>query len=333
MSGQRYLITGGSGLLGNGVRRAVEMALGEKIVARDFFFASSADANLSDMAECRALFLKCKPTHLVHLAARVGGLFANMEDNIGFFRDNMRINDNVLQCAHEFHVGRAVFCLSTCVFPSDAPLPLTEDSLHAGPPHFSNEGYATSKRVLEMLVRFYRQRYNYEWFCVIPTNLYGPHDNFDLQDAHVIPSLIHKCYLAKKQGTPFEVFGSGKPVRQFLHSEDAGRAIWKLLSTPSENLGNDHLFILAGDVGTSERTIAQTAEIIAKVMELDTPVKFDTTKADGIFRKPASNARLRNAIGDSFLSAPLEESLAATVRWFVEFYDSGIDKPQHPECL
>ncbi|KAF4752759.1 GDP-L-fucose synthase, partial [Perkinsus olseni] len=132
-------------------------------------------------------------------------------------------------------VKNAVFCLSTCVFPAAAKLPITESDLHQGPPHFSNEGYAYSKRMMECEVRYYRKAYNLpNWVCVVPTNIYGPYDNFHLVNSHVIPALIRKCYEAKERGEGFVVLGTGKPLRQFIYSMDMARIILRLLFQPPQ---------------------------------------------------------------------------------------------------
>ncbi|KAF4661518.1 GDP-L-fucose synthase, partial [Perkinsus olseni] len=201
----------------------------------EWHFVHSGDADLRDCDATAALFDRVKPTHLVHLAARVGGLFANMQDNLGFFEDNLKLNSNVLRSAARVGVKNAVFCLSTCVFPAAAKLPITEADLHQGPPHFSNEGYAYSKRMMECEVRYYRKAYNLpNWLCVVPTNIYGPYDNFHLVNSHVIPALIRKCYEAKERGEAFVVLGTGKPLRQFIYSMDMARIILRLLFQPPQ---------------------------------------------------------------------------------------------------
>eukprot|EP00922_Rhytidocystis_sp_ex-Travisia-forbesii_P071737 GHVS01107059.1.p1 GENE.GHVS01107059.1~~GHVS01107059.1.p1 ORF type:complete len:327 (-),score=56.71 GHVS01107059.1:459-1439(-) len=312
------LVTGGSGLLGHGLSHAVEA---EKAGGgAKFVWLSSKDADLRCYESMKKVFEQYKPTHVVHLAARVGGVFANMADNLGFFRENSLMNDSVLRLCHEYNVGRAVFCLSTCVFPAEAPLPLTEEALHNGPPHFSNEGYAIAKRNLEMLVRFYREQYGHDWICVIPTNLYGPYDNFNLKESHVLPALIHKCFIAKKEGGELLVAGSGKPLRQFLFSYDAGDILLKLLR--HQEKFEVHNMILCGDEITGEYSIKDVAEAIVAAMGHTGGLKFDTSKAEGIFRKTASNAKLRKFVGPAYRFTPLQEGVALTVKWFEGNYDA-----------
>eukprot|EP00922_Rhytidocystis_sp_ex-Travisia-forbesii_P055396 GHVS01082027.1.p1 GENE.GHVS01082027.1~~GHVS01082027.1.p1 ORF type:complete len:333 (-),score=52.35 GHVS01082027.1:96-1094(-) len=317
------LVTGGSGLLGHGLCHAVQTEK-EQLEGGEakFVWLSSKDGDLRCYDSMKKVFELHKPTHVVHLAARVGGVFANMADNLGFFRENTLMNDTILRLSHEYNVQRAVFCLSTCVFPAEAPLPLTEESLHNGPPHFSNEGYATAKRNLEMLVRFYREQYKHDWICVIPTNLYGPYDNFNLKESHVLPALIHKCFVAKKEGGDLLVAGSGKPLRQFLFSYDAGDIILALLKHRTKF--EDHNMILCGDENVGEHSIKAVAESIVKAMGHAGGVKFDTSKAEGIFKKTASNAKLRKFVGVDYRFTPLDEGVAVTAKWFEENYDQHI---------
>ena len=194
-----------------------------------WYFANSKDADLLDEDSTHKLFEKVNPTHVIHLAAKVGGLFANLDGNITFLRENLAMNDNVVKECHKFQVKNALFCLSTCVFPAEIELPMKEDDIHNGIPHPSNQGYAYSKRILEVLVRLHREQFGYNWMCVIPTNIYGPHDNFNLKNSHVIPALIHKCYNSQKAGEPLTLYGTGKPLRQFLHSSDLARILCFLL--------------------------------------------------------------------------------------------------------
>ncbi|KAF8820107.1 GDP-L-fucose synthetase, partial [Cardiosporidium cionae] len=296
------LVTGSTGVVGSALKSAVrENAAFSQM---EFVWLSHTDADCRNFAALRKIFEINRPTHIIHLAARVGGLFANMNDNIGFFYDNMEMNTNVVKLCHEFQVKNGVFCLSTCVFPVDIPLPLTEEDIDKGPPHFSNEGYSISKRCLDMLVRFYREKYNYDWHCVIPTNMYGPGDNFNLEEGHVIPGLIHKCYLAKRDCTPFTIFGSGKPLRQFLYTRDAANLILNILSsTQIENAS----MILCSDSESGEVSIATVAKLIAEVFNFDGEVLFDTSRSDGAFQKTASNVRLRKLTGTDYTFTSLKD--------------------------
>ena len=299
------LVTGGSGLVGNAIRKVVEDD-------SSFIFVSSSDADLTSWDDCLRLFQEKKPSRVIHLAARVGGLYANACNQVGFFETNLQMNLNVVRACHACQVMHAVFCLSTCVFPAEADLPLSETALHAGPPHESNEGYAQSKRMLECHVRFYRKEFNYNWKCIIPTNIYGPFDNFRLEEAHVIPALIHKCWRAFKEGTHFEVRGTGNGLRQFIYADDLARIILTVLESDiCDNL------ICSDDLRT-ETTIGDVAKMIADLFGLSDKIKFDQTQSDGIHKKTASNLKLRNIIGKEFVFTSIEKGIKETVSWFLE---------------
>lgn len=149
--------------------------------------------------ETLKFFQKHKPTHVIHLAAMVGGLFRNLKYNLDFFRINSIINDNVLSISHETGVKKVVSCLSTCIFPDKTTYPIDETMIHNGPPHDSNFGYSYAKRMIDVLNRGYAKQHGLKYTSVIPTNVFGPHDNFNIDDGHVLPGLIHKVYNAKRK--------------------------------------------------------------------------------------------------------------------------------------
>ncbi|KEP65350.1 UNVERIFIED_CONTAM: GDP-L-fucose synthetase [Hammondia hammondi] len=286
-----------------------------------FVFVGSRHADLRDYRQTETLFLRYRPQSLIHLAARVGGLFDNTAHNLEFFQDNVRINDNVVRVAHLLQVGKAVFCLSTCIFPAhyaESGECLVEEHLHNGAPHPSNEGYSYAKRMLEVAVRLHRQRYGHQWRCVVPTNLYGPFDQFSLEKAHVLPALIYKAFVASQENTALVVGGSGSPLRQFLYSEDAAEILLRVLEAPALS-EEESLMILASDTDTSEEaSIAYIAQRIADAFHLSKPLEFDRSRPDGIYRKPVSTARLRRFLGPDFRFVSLEEGIQRTVQWFIQ---------------
>ena len=190
----KVLVTGGSGLVG----KALQKLIGE---SDEWVFLSSADADLRSFEQCQNIFEKYKPTYVIHLAAIVGGLFYNMAAGADFFDGNIRMAINAYKAAHEYRVQKLVSCLSTCIFPDSicqTGQPIDETMLHDGPPHSSNEGYSYAKRMLDILNRTYASQHGRQYTSVILTNIYGPHDNFHLEHAHVIPALIHKASLSEK---------------------------------------------------------------------------------------------------------------------------------------
>ncbi|KAF6022461.1 TSTA3 [Bugula neritina] len=221
------LVTGGSGLVGKAIEHVV--ATGECAEDEKWVFVTSKEADLTDAAAVKKLFSKVKPTHVIHLAAMVGGLFKNMKYNLDFLRKNLAINDNVLQASFESGVVKLVSCLSTCIFPDKTTYPIDETMIHNGPPHNSNFGYSYAKRLIDVQNRAYAEQHGCKYTAVIPTNVFGPHDNFSIEDGHVLPALMHKIYLAKNEGKEFTVWGTGSPRRQFIYSLDLARLfIWTL---------------------------------------------------------------------------------------------------------
>lgn len=315
------LVTGGTGLLGSAIREAVTGdavgdAAGDAAGADTFVFAGSGDADLRDWDQTRSLFERVRPTHVVHLAARVGGLFANMSGNREFFLDNMSINRNVLEACRLAGVQKVVSCLSTCVFPAEAALPLEASAMHAGLPHPSNEGYSHAKRMLEVLSRLYSAETGRPYVCVIPTNLYGPHDNFDLADAHVLPALVHRAHLAAARGEALRVRGTGTPRRQFLYAADAARLVLEVLDRHDDAR---RPVVLSTP---EEVSIAEAAGLVAA--EFGVPVVIDGDEAcDGQRLKTSSPADVL-ALRPDFSFTPLSDGLRATSAWLMRHYPSGV---------
>merc|ERR1712210_27452 len=228
MAPKVILVTGGSGLVGNGIRIASERDPRDD---EKFIFLSSKDADLTDKESTRKVFEKRQPTHVIHLAAKVGGLYGNMKANLEFFRINMAINDNVLSLAKEFKVEKVVSCLSTCIFPDKTTYPIDETMVHNGPPHTSNYGYSYAKRMIDVMNKGYNQQHGCKFTSVIPTNVFGPYDNFNLEESHVIPGLVHKLHVCTQENKPFTVWGTGKARRQFIYSVDLARLfLWAMRS-------------------------------------------------------------------------------------------------------
>lgn len=212
---------------------------------------------------------------------------------------------------------KLISCLSTCVFPDKVSYPIDESHVHLGPPHESNFGYAHGKRLVDVYNHAYNEEFGCNFTSAIPTNIFGPHDNYDLEDSHVIPGLVHKCLLAKKNNTPFVVSGTGKPLRQFIYSRDLAKLfIWQLREYPEI----DPIILSVGE--KEEVSIKQVADAIVKAVGFEGDYKFDTSKADGQFKKTASNEKLMKYIPE-FEFTPFEQALTESVNWFVENYDSA----------
>jgi|TARA_A100001201_G_scaffold125485_1_gene109801 GDP-L-fucose synthase len=296
----KLLVTGGTGLVGSSIPTVHDHHSNIKL--------SSKDGNLVDKEETNKLFSLHKPTHVVHTAARVGGVGGNMSAKGAYYYDNIMINTNVLEACRIYEVTKLVSLLSTCVFPNDIEYPLTEDKFHLGEPHESNYGYSYAKRMIDVQSKVYREQYGVNFVNVIPTNIYGPHDNFDTKNGHVLPSLIHKCYLAKKNNTDLVIWGSGNPLREFIYSKDIGKLIiWAL-----EHYNEPEPIIFSP---SEEISIKDLVDLIVKAVGFTGKVIFDTTKPEGQFRKPSDNSKLRSYLPD-FEFTPIETGIKETVEWF-----------------
>ena len=187
---KNILITGGSGMLGSAFKKLLP----------DAIYISSKDYDLRDRNQVNEMYATHKPEYVIHLASRVGGVLANMQNLGDFYFDNIMMNTNVLDAAKEHKVKKVLSCLSTCVYPDKVSYPLTEDQIHNGPPHSSNYTYAYTKRMIDIQSRAYREQFGCNFISMSPNNLFGEHDNFDLEDSHVIPAMIRKIYEAKQAG-------------------------------------------------------------------------------------------------------------------------------------
>tara|TARA_B100000073_G_scaffold226096_1_gene188531 strand:- start:346 stop:1251 length:906 start_codon:yes stop_codon:yes gene_type:complete len=295
------LVTGGSGMVGTQIKRGIKM--------------SSKDCDLRDWNQTIEYFEKIKPKNVLHCAAKVGGVAGNMAAKGTFFYENTLINSHTLEASRLVGVEKLVSFLSTCVFPDPVEYPLTEQKVHLGPPHKSNYGYAYSKRMLDVQTECYRDQYGVNYICVIPTNIYGTHDNFNLETGHVIPSLIHRCYLAKENNEDFVVWGSGTPLREFIFADDVA----ELLEWSLDNYDESEPIILSN---AEEISIKDTVEIIVEKMNFKGNLVWDKDKPDGQFRKQSDNSKLLSYLPDVKFT-PIEVGIEKTVNWFVENYEGA----------
>jgi len=302
------LVTGGTGLVGNAIREI------SKDSQHNYIFLSSQDCDLTDYSSTLNLFEKIKPDYIIHLAACVGGLYKNMNKKIELYEKNIIMNTNIVRIAYIINVKKLICCLSTCIFPDKTTYPIDETMLHNGAPHSSNYGYAYAKRMLEIQCRSYNEQNNTNYICIIPTNIYGKYDNFNLEDSHVIPGLIHKCYLAKKENKPFIINGDGTPLRQFIYADDLAKLIiWSL-----DHYNEREPIILAPDE-KDEISIGDIGIMIAKEFNVDN-IEFDNTKSNGQYKKTANNLKLRKYL-PNFKFTEINEGIKASVKWFINNYD------------
>jgi len=295
---KKILVTGGNGLVGSSITSDVKIG---------------KEYDLRNIEETNKMFEKYNPTHVIHCAGRVGGLSANMNYKGEFFYDNIMINTNVIESARKHNVKKLVSFLSTCIFPDNVEYPLTEKKIHFGEPHNSNYPYAYAKRMADIQIRAYREQYGLEYVSVIPTNIYGPNDNFSLNSGHVIPMLLHKMYNAQRDNTDFVVWGSGTPLREFIYSKDVA----KLSEWALDNYDESEPIIFSNSV---EISIMDLVDLLVKEFNFKGKVVFDNSKPDGQFRKPSDNSKLKSYL-PNFEFTPIEKGLKETINWFIENYD------------
>ena len=215
----KVLVTGGTGMVGSAFRNM------QKDTAHEFILVGSEEADLTSYEKTSRMLEQKKPDAVIHLAAKVGGVKGNTDFVADFFSDNVLINTNLLNACNAQGISRVVSLLSTCVYPDVVNYPLTEDQIHNGEPHHSNFGYAYAKRMIDVHSRALRAQYGRNYVCAVPNNLYGLHDNFDLENGHVIPAIIRKVWEAKNTGNPPVFWGDGSPLREFTFANDIAKAL------------------------------------------------------------------------------------------------------------
>lgn len=296
--GKRIWVAGHRGMVGGAVVRRLAQEDCDVITAgRDV-------VDLTRQAEVEDWMAETRPDAIVMAAAKVGGIMANNTSPVDFLVENLQIETNIVAAAHATDVERFLFLGSSCIYPKMAPQPIAEESLLTGPLEPTNEWYAIAKIAGIKLCQAYRKQYRRDWISAMPTNLYGPGDNYDLQSSHVLPALLRKFHEAKQSdASEVVIWGSGAPLREFLHCDDLADALVLLLKSYS---GMDHV-----NVGSAyEVSIRQLAEIIRTVVDYDVPLVFDTSKPDGTPRKLMDSSKLHSLGWNN--ARPLVDGIADT---------------------
>lgn len=280
LSGKRVWVAGHRGMVGAAVVRRLSIEPCEVITA------GREVVDLTDQAAVASWMAEVKPDAIVMAAAKVGGILANDTRPVDFLAENLMIQTNIATAAHANDVDRFLFLGSSCIYPKLAPQPMAEDSLLTGPLEPTNEWYAIAKIAGIKLCQAYRKQYGRDWISAMPTNLYGPGDNYDLTSSHVLPALLRKFHEAKEQGAKeVVVWGTGTPLREFLHCDDLADALVFLLKGYS---GYDHVNVGSG----IEVSIRELAETIADVVGYEAKLTFDSSKPDGTPRKLMDSSTL-----------------------------------------
>lgn len=304
LTGKKVWVAGHRGMVGSAVVRRLAREGCEVITAgRDVM-------DLTRQAEVEDWMAETRPDAIVMAAAKVGGILANDTHPVDFLIQNMQIETNIFTAAHAVDVERFLFLGSSCIYPKLAPQPMAEDSLLTGPLEPTNEWYAVAKIAGIKMAQAYRKQFGRDWISAMPTNLYGPGDNYDLNSSHVLPALLRKFHEAKVAGAPsVTLWGTGTPLREFLHADDLADALVFLLKGYS---GYDHVNVGSG----VEVTIRELAETIAEVVGYEAELVFDTTKPDGTPRKLMDSSRLHGLGWNNVRS--LRDGIASTYAdWLV----------------
>lgn len=301
---ERIWVAGHRGMVGSAITRLLESQ------GRNVLKVDRSILDLRRQPEVEFWLRANQPTAIIFAAAKVGGILANSSYPADFIYDNLTIQTNVIHGAHKAGVDRLVFLGSSCIYPKFAPQPIVESSLMTGPLEPTNEWYAIAKIAGIMTCQAYRRQHGRRYISVMPCNLYGPNDNFNLQTSHVLPALIRKFHEAKLSGSrEVVVWGTGTPLREFLHVDDLAKGVVFCLDHYDEY---EHINCGAGfDV-----TIREIAETIARVVGFDGQLVFDTTKPDGTPRKIMDSTRIRALGWKPEIS--LEDGLASSYQWFIE---------------
>jgi GDP-L-fucose synthase len=301
----KIFVAGHRGMVGSAIVRALASQGFTQILTRP-----RAELDLLNRSAVRAFFEKERPEFVIDAAARVGGIVANSEKPVEFLLENLTLQNNLIEAAADFGCAKLLFLGSSCIYPKLAPQPIREDALLTGPLEPTNDAYAIAKIAGIKLCKAYAREYGKNFLSAMPTNLYGPHDNFDLHTSHVLPALIRKIHEAKKSGAPeVLVWGTGTPRREFLHADDLADACVFLL----KNYDSPELINIGS--GT-DVTIRELAELVCEVLGYDGALAFDPTKPDGTPRKLMDSSRLFSLGWKPKIS--LREGIAHAHAWFLE---------------
>jgi GDP-L-fucose synthase len=305
----KIYVAGHKGLVGSALVRAIEQS------SHTWIGATRQELDLLDRKAVFKFVATSKPDAIIIAAAKVGGILANKTFPVEFLSENLQIETNLIDAAHDARTPKLLFLGSSCIYPKLAPQPLKEEYLLTGPLEETNEPYALAKIAGLKLVQAYRRQHSLHWISAMPTNLYGPGDNFSPEGSHVLPALIRRFHEAKLSGAPtVTVWGSGKPLREFLHVDDLAAACLVLLEKYDDDV--------AANVGSGQEiSIAELAKLVSEVVGFSGQIEFDSSKPDGTPRKLLENSRLA-ALGWA-PKVSLREGIETTYDWFLSKHVSG----------
>lgn len=301
----KIYVAGHRGLVGSAIVRSLNRQGYDNVIGR-----THKELDLTDQAAVRDFFEQERPDVVVLAAAKVGGINANNTTPAEFAYENLQIQCNVIKCCHDYHVKKLLFLGSTCIYPRMAPQPIPESALLTGSLEETNEAYAIAKIAGLEMCKFFKRQYGDDFISCMPTNLYGPYDNYELQGSHVMPAMIRKFHEAKVNGAPtVELWGTGSPLREFLYVDDMADACVYLLEHYS---GEQHVNIGTG----KELTIAELAQIVKRTVGYQGEIVWNAQMPDGTPRKLTDVSKL-HSLGWHH-KVDLEEGVALAYEWFVQ---------------
>ena len=306
------VVAGATGLAGSAIVRAFEKA-GKEVVG-----INRSVVDLLDLQATKKFLKDIAPSMVIDAAARVGGIGANNAFPVEFLTDNIRIQSNLMDASHEAKVGRFIFLGSSCIYPRDCSQPIKEEYLMTGPLETTNSAYAIAKIAGIELINSYRKEYGHKWISLMPTNLYGPNDNFELQGSHVLPAFIRRFVEATEKNAPTEtLWGTGAPKREFLHVDDLANAV---LIASEKYDSSMHLNIGSGQ----DLSIKELAELVADIAGYKGEIKWDSSKPDGTPRKVLDVTKAKSLGWAPAIT--LRDGIASAMNWYKEATAKGVSR-------
>ena len=301
-------VAGHKGMVGSAVIKELKRLKYKNIITKN-----KKDLDLINQKSVDLFFKKNKISCVILAAARVGGILANSKNQEIFLYENIMIQSNIIYCCHKYNIKKLIFLGSSCIYPKNILKPIKEDMLLTSKLEETNEGYALAKISGIKLCEFYNKKFKRDYICLMPTNLYGPKDNFDPKSSHVIPGLIHKIHKAKNLNKKnVQLWGTGKPLREFMHVDDLAKAIIYFLNLPKNKRSSNFLF----NIGTKEElSIKSLSNLIKNIISYKGDIIFDKTHPDGV-KKKLIDSSLANNLGWKPLIS-LEKGLFSTYRWYL----------------
>jgi GDP-L-fucose synthase len=311
----RIYVAGHRGMVGSAIVRHL---ISSGIDVQNIITQTREELDLTSQSDVRNFFEATKPDQVYLAAAKVGGIGANNAFPVEFLADNVRIQSNLMEAAHAADVEKFIFLGSSCIYPRDCAQPIKEEYLLTGPLEETNSAYAIAKIAGIELIKSFRKEYDRKWISLMPTNLYGPNDNFELQGSHVLPAFIRRFVEAKESGRAKEtLWGTGSPMREFLHVDDLASAV--VLAGEKYNSAQ-HLNIGSGE----DLTIKALAELVAEVAGFTGEIAWDSSKPDGTPRKVLDVTKVKSLGWSPAIS--LRDGIASTIEWYIDATAKGVSR-------